>query len=145
MKVRVPLLPRWVRWSTVLVVAAAIVYLSILTAPPEDPVVPQPDLIPLDKWRHFLAYAAFGGSLAYATADWQWRRWTLVAVVLGTAVLFGVGIEVWQSFIPQRYFSLGDAYANALGGLLVLPWFLIRPHLTLTPVGSWIRSVVGAT
>ena len=143
MEVRVPWLPRWLRWSAVFAVAAVIFYLSILTAPPEDPVIPQPDLVPLDKWRHFLAYAAFGGSLAYATAKWQWPRWALVGFVVGVAVLYGVGIEVWQSFIPQRYFSVGDAYANALGGLLVLPWFLVRPHLSLEPIGAWLRSLRG--
>lgn len=140
MSVRVPLLPWWLRWSAVIVVAGAVFYLSILTAPPEEAVIPQPDLVPLDKWRHFLAYAAVGGSLAYATADWQWPRWALVVFVVGVAMLYGIGIEFWQSFIPQRYFSVGDAYANALGGLLVLPWFLVRPYVTLTPVGTWIRS-----
>jgi VanZ family protein len=129
----------------VLVVAVAIFYLSIITAPPEQAIVPgRPDLVPLDKWRHFLAYAAFGGSLAYATADWAWERWALAAVVIGAAVLYGIGIEFGQSQIPQRYFSLGDAYANALGGLLVLPWFLVRPYLTLTPVRAWLESVTGS-
>lgn len=138
---RFPLLPRWIRWVAVLAAATLIFSLSILTAPPEQAVVPAPpDLIPLDKWRHFLAYAGFGGSLAYATADWSWRRRTLAAAVIGTAVLYGIGIEIGQSFLPDRYFSLADAYANAVGGLLVLPWYLVRPSLTMTPVREWLAG-----
>lgn len=101
-----------------------------------------PDLIPLDKWRHFLAYAAFGGALAYATAEWTWRQRTLALVVVGTTVIYGVGIEAWQAFVPDRYFSIGDAWANAFGGLLVLPWFAVRPYMTLTPVHTWLRDLI---
>lgn len=141
MAIRVPLLPRWLRWSFVAAVAALIFYLSILTVPPETPVVPgRPAIVPLDKWRHFLAYAAFGGALAYATTEWSWRRRRLAALVVGTTVLYGIGIEAGQAFLPERYFALGDAWANAVGGLLVLPWFLVRPYLTVTPVGEWLAS-----
>jgi VanZ family protein len=141
MSVRVPLLPRWFRWSAVVAAAALIFYLSILTAPPADPVVPKPELLPLDKWRHFLAYAGLGGTLAYATADWSWSRRALVIAVVGTTILYGIGIEAWQAFIPERYFSLGDAWANAFGGLLVLPWYAVRPHLELTPLREWLGGL----
>jgi VanZ family protein len=141
MAVRFPLLPRWFRWTGVLGVAAVIFYLSILTVPPEQAVIPKPvDPLPLDKWRHFLAYAAFGSSLAYATADWDARRWGLALGVVGTTILYGVGIEIGQSFLPKRYFSMGDAYANAVGGLLVVPWYLLRPHLEFRPVWTWLRA-----
>ena len=129
-----PLLPPWVRWVGVAAVAGLIFYLSVVTAPPEQPVVDPPDWIPLDKWRHFLAYAAFGGSLAYATADWDWPRWRLVALVVGVAVLYGLGIEAIQGMLPERYFGLGDATANAIGGLLVLPWFAVRPYLRVVRI-----------
>ena len=141
MPIRVPLLPRWLRWSAVLFVALAIFYLSIVTVPPPDPVVPKPgpdDLLPLDKWRHFLAYATLAGALAYATADWSWPRWHLVVAVVGATALYGIGIEAGQAFLPDRYFSLGDAWANVFGALLVLPWYAVRPHLAMTPLGDWL-------
>jgi hypothetical protein len=66
---RLPLLPWWVRWAAVAGLAAFIFYASIVTVPPEtvlDQVRPGPEaLLPLDKWRHFLAYATFGYALAY--------------------------------------------------------------------------------
>ena len=142
-EVRLPLLPGWLRWAGVAAVAGVIFYLSVIAAPPADPVVEPPDLIPLDKWRHFLAYAAFGGSLAYATADWDWPIPRLALFVLGVTVVYGVGIEVWQSFLPERYFSLPDAYANALGAVLVSPWYLVRSRVSFLPTRSWIAAVLG--
>jgi len=134
-RVPVPLVPAPVRWLGVAVVAAVIFHLSVLAVPPEQPIVAgPPDFLPLDKWRHFLAYAAFAGSLAYATAEWDWRVRHLVLVIVGLTVGYGVGVEVIQAFLPARYFGLGDAYANAVGGLLVLPWFLLRPHLSFVAI-----------
>jgi len=144
---RLPLLPRWLRWLAVTGVAGFIFYASVLTVPPEtaaeavDAAKPT-DAIALDKWRHFLAYAAFGGALAYATSDWDVDRRVLAVGVVGVTVLYGVGIEFWQSQLPERYFSLGDAYANAVGGLLVVPWYVVRSRLEFVPVRSWVRTVV---
>lgn len=139
MRVRVPLLPAIVRWSAVLGVAGFVFYVSVLTVPPETAIdTVKPSLIPLDKWRHFLAYAGLGGTLAYAIVDWELdTRWA-VLVVLGVVVTYGFGVELAQTFRPNRYFSLGDAYANALGGVLVLPWFWLRQWLTFVSVGAWI-------
>jgi len=141
MTLRLPLLPRWMRWTAVLVVAALIFYLSLLTVPPADPVLEPPPLLPLDKWRHFLAYAAFGLSLAYATAEWEADARLLAVGVVGTTVLYGFGIEVGQAFLPERYFGLGDAWANALGGLLVVPWYLLRPYVRFSPAVTWLRDL----
>ncbi len=133
--VRVPLLPRWVRWAGVCAVAAFIFYTSLLTAPPPDPIVPgKPDLLPLDKWRHFLAYATLAGALVYATVDLDRSVRFRVLFVVGVAILYGIGIEFGQSQIPNRYFSLGDAYANAIGTALVTPWYLVRSRIQFQPV-----------
>ena len=138
----VPLLPAWLRWGGVLLVAMGIFYLSVITAPPETTIVPgRPDLVPLDKWRHFLAYAAFGGALAYATVDWEYRTRTIALGALAIVVAYGVGIEVWQSFIPDRYFGMGDAYANALGGVLAMPLFLLRDRLPFVSIGRLVDSL----
>ncbi|WP_245180710.1 VanZ family protein [Haloarcula amylovorans] len=95
--------------------------------------------MPLDKWRHLVAYAVLAGTLVYATDDWLLeRRWTVLAVVFAT-VLYGIGIEVGQSFLPSRYFSLGDALANIVGALLVAPWYLLRRYVTFAGVQSWLR------
>ncbi len=142
MGIRVPLLPRWLRWGAVAGLAAFIFYVSIVTAPPETVIdAGKPTVLPLDKWRHFLAYGAFGYALAYATTDWELDGRVLVVGVLGVAIVYGIGIEVGQSTVPERYFSLGDAYANALGGLLVAPYYVVRPYLRFVPAASLVRSI----
>jgi len=141
MNVRVPLLPAWVRWVAVACVAGFIFYTSILTAPPTYVDPAKPELVPLDKWRHFLAYAAFGWTLAYATADWGFDRRAGIAFVLGVTIAYGVGIEAGQALVPDRYLSLDDAYANALGAILVAPWYLLRPHVAFEPVREWTRRI----
>jgi VanZ family protein len=139
MKVRLPLLPDVVRWSMVLAVAAVIFYGSIMAAAPETPIDPlNPELFDLDKWRHFVAYGALGGSLSYALADRDAPTASLVVVVASVSVAYGFGIELWQSLLPDRYFSLGDAYANALGALLSLSWYLVRPYVEPVPVGDFL-------
>lgn len=121
-----------------------IFYASVLTVPPEtvvDAVKPgPPELIQLDKWRHFVAYGAFGGALAYATSDWEVRKRYVAVLVVGVTVLYGVGIEFWQSFLPERYFSVDDAYANALGGVLVTPWYLVRSRVEFVAVGDLLPT-----
>lgn len=121
---RIPLVPTWLRWVAVAVVAVAIFYLSVVAAPPEDPVVPKPDPFALDKWRHFLAYGALSTTLAYALADRPWRTATVVVLGVGAAVAYGVGIEAIQSLVPYRHFSPGDAVANATGAVLASPLYV---------------------
>jgi Predicted integral membrane protein len=121
----VPLLPWWLRWGAVIGLAGFIFYVSVLTVPPETPIDVEISLIPLDKWRHFVAYAAFGYSLAYATTDWELPTQRIAVGVFIITVTYGVGIEYTQAVIPERYFSLGDAYANALGGVLTGLYYLL--------------------
>jgi VanZ family protein len=141
MKLRLPLLPAWLRWAFVACVAGFIFYTSILTSPPTYVDPARPELVPLDKWRHFLAYAAFGGALAYASVDWSLGRRAAIVFVLGVTVAYGVGIEAWQATVPDRYLSVGDAYANALGAVLVAPWYLVRPYLNFEPIREWVNDV----
>lgn len=147
MRIRVPLLPTGIRWAFVMGLAGFLFYVSIITVPPEtivDHVKPgPPDLIQLDKWRHFVAYAAFGYALAYAVTDWNMRTISLALIVIGTTVIYGVGIEFGQSLIPERYFSIDDAYANGLGGILVIPWFFVRPYLDFEPANQFVERTVG--
>ncbi len=144
MEIRAPLLPPWLRWIAVAGLAVFIFYVSIVTVPPETVAVVdagRPPVVPLDKWRHFVAYAALGTALAYATTDWEVDTRLLAVSVVGVTVIYGVGIELGQSFRPNRYYSIGDAYANALGGLLVVPYYLVRPYLEFVPALSLLRSL----
>lgn len=63
MHLRVPLLHRVFRWLVVVAVAAVIFYALILSVPPETIIDTRFEFVPLDKWRHFVVYAAFGFAL----------------------------------------------------------------------------------
>lgn len=68
-----------------------------------------------DKLAHLLAYGVFT-LLAFMSATRQ-RQFLLGCVGI---VLFGIAMEVLQSFIPGRQMSFWDCIANSLGVLLVL-------------------------
>lgn len=57
-------------------------------------------------------------------------------LIFTITVLYVIGIEFGQSMVPNRYFSCMDAYANALGGILVTPWYFVRPHVDFTPLND---------
>lgn len=155
MRVVVPLVPWPLRWLAVFVVAGFIFHTSIITVPPEvaaqtftggnDVFALLAELVGFaqDKWRHFVAYGAVGYTLAYATADWEFDRWHRALGVVAVAALYGAGIEVGQSFLPYRHFSYGDMLANALGALLVLPWYLSRPYVDLRTPEELLAMVRG--
>lgn len=140
MRVPAPLMPRWVRWAAVVAIALVIFSYSILIAPPEPPVEAPFRLLPVDKWQHLIAYAALAYALAYASTDWSWPTRRLIVFVIGVTVLYGVGIELGQGFTADRVVSVGDAYANALGGLLVIPYYLLEPYVRFQPLTAFFES-----
>ena len=118
-----PLLPRWSRY-----LAAGLVF-AVLTVASVTGTVPAPpqgfgDF--WDKYLHFAGYAGLALALAYATAHWRDRPYRRAAIVLGVAVGYGLLMELVQAPLSNRYFSLADALANALGASLVVVWFLVE-------------------
>jgi VanZ family protein len=141
MSARLPLLPSWIRWGFVLTIGGYIFYVSFVTVPPTTVVdIAKPAILPLDKWRHFLAYAVFGSTVAYATADWHTALHYQILFIVGITLTYGVGIEMGQAFVQNRCASVADAYANAIGALLVLTWYALRPHIEFVPVSELLSE-----
>jgi VanZ family protein len=121
-------LPPATRYAGVLAVAAGIAYFSLTGDPPAQP-------SGNDKTLHFVAYATLGLAIAYATLDDQ-RPLVRAALIIGGAGLYGVGIELVQWSLPERYFGLGDIAANLSGATLALSWLLaerVTRYVPLTP------------
>ena len=62
-----------------------------------------------DKANHFIAFAAL-----YVTLHFGFSRLNLGAKV-AILLAYGIQIEVAQSFVPNRYFSLLDVVADGIG------------------------------
>ena len=130
----VPALPPAVRYAGVLAVAAGIAYFSFTGDPPA-----QPPGAGGDKTLHFVAYATLGLAIAYATLDDR-RPLVRAALIVGGAGLYGIGIELVQWSLPERYFGLGDIAANLFGGVLALSWLVVERVFTYVPVPEGVSD-----
>ncbi|RKD98098.1 hypothetical protein ATJ93_1102 [Halopiger aswanensis] len=143
MALRIPLLPRLVRWLGPVGIAAGICYWSLVTTPPTiSPVgfewgaaavtgvatssvgvLLDPTAVPQSYFQHGIAYALLALALAYALADRESNiiRKALVVIVLATT--YGTLMEFGQLFRPERTASVTDGTVNALGALTALCWY----------------------
>jgi len=126
-RLRLPLVPRAVRWGLALAAAGLLFYFSIVPPPGTGAIQRGPlGVLPLSVWLHFAGYAGLAVAVAYAMTDGQRPGWQVVAVAFAAAVAYGVGIELVQSTVPARQFSYADMGVNALGaGLAAGAWRLL--------------------
>ena len=101
---------RGVLWASLLLVA----YLSLM---PYDGNLLDDQR---DKLAHLIVYAALT-VLAYLAYQRVAMLWLLAALLM-----YSVGLEVGQYFVPGRFLSLADVIANVLGLLLgnTICWLL---------------------
>ena len=124
---RVPLVPRWLRWSVVALAAATIFYFSVVASPgraARDLLGPNSD-----KYLHAVAYAGLALMTAYATANWRAYPYRRTLAVLVATVGYGVAIEFAQAAVPYRQFSPADMVANTAGAFLVIGWFVVEARV----------------
>ena len=134
-----PLLPRVLRYTAVVVVAAIIFYGSLVTVPETTIDDLRLTFIEPSHWRHVVAYATLAYTLVYATDHWQLPRFKHATIIITLAAGYGVTMELGQHFLPHRTpFLVTDVLVNTLGASLVICWFLVRPHLELRPVTEYV-------
>ncbi|QAU12243.1 VanZ family protein [Halorubrum sp. BOL3-1] len=129
-RLRFPLVPRWLRLGGVVAVAATILYFSVFTPSGSGAVRTGPfGLLPYSTWLHGLAYFGLAATLAYAVQDTPWPDRTVLGVVFLAAVGYGGGIELLQSTLDARTADFGDLLVNAVGATVaaVLWRVLTRP------------------
>lgn len=127
-EVRVPLLPARTRWALVALVAAIIFYASVLAVPPSGP---ETGPIGVDKFYHAGGYFGLGLAVAYALVDAERPLAVRLAVVFALPVVYGVGVEVAQAFVPVRAFDPIDALANAVGAALAVGAYAVAEKLAV--------------
>lgn len=99
-----------------LLYAVVVVGASVIN-PPSGSLAPTGPLglVGVDKWIHGVTYATFVALLCYALWTATSRPLPVAVVV---AIVYGAGVEIVQSFVPLRAFSLLDVLANAIGAVL---------------------------
>jgi VanZ family protein len=83
------------------------------------------DIISFDKLAHFFVFAILcfllilGFSKQYT---FPFLRFRAVALAIGISILYGIIIEIGQTFIPDRGLEISDMLANSLG--VFAGWFV---------------------
>lgn len=122
---RVPLLPRAVRWTLALGLLALVAYLSLAPGPE----VPGAGLLLVPGLGHALVYAGLAFALAYALARWDEPAWRKAGLVFAIAIAYGALMEVGQLFRPTRSFEAYDLAMNALGAAIGASWCFLERRL----------------
>lgn len=123
--VRLPLVPRSVRWTLVAAVLVTILIFSVVRPPGGGPVTGPFGVVPLSMWLHGVAYAGLAATLAYALQTSSRPDWQVLCGVFALAAAYGAGIELLQSTLAYRTFDTADILVNAgAAALAVTAWKL---------------------
>ena len=87
--------------------------MAISTIPGKS--IPQIDDTVLDKIGHFFAYAIFGFLLVNSI---KYEKIPILFIIIIIGTIYGGLNEVWQFYIADRYASLYDGIANAVGMII---------------------------
>lgn len=78
-----------------------------------------------DGWEHMAAYFVLGlaGLIAYPAPRHR-------LIVIAAIILYGIGLEILQGFLPGRMPGVVDAIANSIGACLafLVAWGFQRYH-----------------
>ena len=81
----------------------------------------------IDKLAHVFAYGCLAGTFLYGLQPYTHssNRSVIAIVVVLFCIIWGIGDEFHQSFIPGRSVSYWDVVADGVGALLVIGyWFM---------------------
>lgn len=98
-------------------------YLSLKSVKPSEPPFPH-----FDKVAHCLAHFI----LSYLFV----LNWKSLKLAFIQSLIFGVAIEVGQTFVPSRSFDVLDMLANTTGALLLIGFMKVLPQ-------NWRSIVLG--
>lgn len=140
--ISLPLLPLWLRILLTLSALGGIVYFSIVPPPGRGSASTLLfGVVPYSTALHFTSYAGLAIVFAYASYHSSRPDWQLILIVFATTVGCGALIEVVQTTLPTRTFSVGDMLVNSLGASVgVVVWRIlhrfVRFYPTDVPPGS---------
>ena len=126
-RLRLPLIPRWLRVTATITVALVILIYSIRDPPGSGTIRMGPfGLLPYTMWLHLLAYGGLAGTVAYALHEHPRPDWQHVLAVVVVVAAYGSSIELLQATLADRQADLADAGVNTFGaGLAAIAWRLL--------------------
>ncbi|MBU4485247.1 VanZ family protein [bacterium] len=112
-------------WVPAIFIGGLIFYLSIKPSSGESLFMHS------DKVYHFIAYSVFGFCVMRGLACSCERIFDyLISFSVIIATFYGLGIEIFQGFLPYREASVADGFAN-LCGVLVGTWLYVKYNYKL--------------
>ena len=122
--------PVFVRMIPMIMVMGIIFFLSHQSGDQLD----VPDLPFVDKIAHFVVYAVLAGTIFFIPSQKfkQTKPLLTIALVVFLCIIHGIGDEFHQSFVPGRFVSAADVFADTLGALTVSLVWLKRTRRTIT-------------
>lgn len=138
-----PLLPAWLRW-TLVVLVASLIFVASVSPGETSPSNLLPQVAHVDKAAHLVGFAILGLTVAYAATDRGPAPMMRSVILYAGLVFYGAILEGLQGFRPGRLVELGDLAANAIGALVVFAWFKLHPDTrTQAPGTAGPREPVG--
>ena len=114
------------RWITALLYALLVVLVSAM--PQQEFPTPVPKHF--DKIAHAIEFAILA-FLVCRAADKQARSALIVITLI--CIVYGIGNEALQRFVPGRYPAVGDAVADAIGSAAgTILWLSMRRRRTVS-------------
>jgi hypothetical protein len=117
---------------TLVLAVSGLVFVASVVRPPSagGPILGPFGLVPQTVWLHAIAYATVAVLVAYALQSGGCPTWPVLCVAFVLATAFGAGIEVVQSRLAYRTFSVADMLVNAGGAALaVVAWRLLAARV----------------
>jgi VanZ family protein len=99
--------------------------LAISTIPGGN--IPKLDITLFDKIGHAIAYAIYGFLLVNSIKN---RKIHVLFAIIIIGTMYGGLNEIWQMYVADRYASIYDGIANAVG--MILGTFGTHRYLRLT-------------
>ena len=92
---------------------------------------------PLSEFSHVPAYGLLTWLFVTSLRGRQWPRGVALCAAALAALVFGIGMEVFQGFVPGRAVEVGDVLMNATGIGLALLLIGLRLVPVDQPTGRW--------
>lgn len=117
---KLPLVPKWIRYLLVTGALVCIVAFSVVPLPRWVTQMGPLGLFPTRRYVHLLAYAGFALVLGYALVDSPRPDWHVLAIVFLIAFGVGIAMELLQLTLPNRHTSIRDVVMNAVGAAIAV-------------------------